>query len=72
MQAFQWNGCDCIWLYRHVPYTPRALYFSHMQNLKPHDDESKDSNNVKDFDTFAEELDSHWYDQLDMIKLLTV
>ena len=35
-----------------------TLNFSHMKTLKPHDDESEDSNNDSKFDTFAEKLNS--------------
>ena len=34
----------------------------HAQNLKPHNDESYESNNDSEFDAFAEELNSNWYD----------
>ena len=37
-----------------------ALDLSHAQNVKPHDDESKDSDDDSKFDAFAEELDNNW------------
>ena len=37
-----------------------ALDLPRAQNLKPHNDESEDSHD--EFDAFADELDSNWYD----------
>ena len=52
----------------------QTLNLSHTQNLKPHNDESKESNNNSKFDAFAEELGRNWYDLImyDKISYLTV
>ena len=36
-----------------------ALIFLHTQNLTPHNDESKDSDDDSKFDAFVEEIESH-------------
>ena len=62
MQAFQWDARDRSRACRHAPYMSYALDLSHTQHLKPHDDESQDSDDDSVFVAFAEELDSNWND----------
>ena len=45
-----------------VPYKSHALDLLRAQNLKAHDDESKNSDDDDKFHTFAEELDRNWND----------
>ena len=42
-------------------HTPHTWSVSLLLNLKPHDDENKDSSDDSEYDAFAEELDSNWY-----------
>ena len=48
-------------LHRHAPCISHALNLSWMQNFKPHDDESDDSDDDSGFGTFIEELGSNLY-----------
>ena len=61
-QAFQSNVHNRSKVHRHAPYLSRMLNLLRAQNLKPHDDESKDSDDDDEFDTFAEEQQSNWND----------
>ena len=45
-----------------MTYISHTLDLSHLQNLKPHDYKSKDSNDNSKVDAFVEELDSNWHD----------
>ena len=62
MQAFQWDARDRSWACRHAPYMSHALDLSRSQHVKPHDDESQNSNDNSVFDAFADELNSNWND----------
>ena len=61
MQAFQWDAHNHPQVHMQAPYTFHTLDFSCMQNLKPCNEESKDSNYNSKIDAFAEELDCNWY-----------
>ena len=49
-------ACDCRGTHSTCP---NSFDFSRTQNLKPHDNESEDSDNDSGIDAFAEELDSN-------------
>ena len=41
---------------------PHILDLSRVQNLKPHDDESEDSDDDSKFDAFIQGQNNSWYD----------
>ena len=40
----------------------QTFNLSHKQSLKPQDDKGEENDNNREFDVFAMELDSNWYD----------
>ena len=51
--------CAQLLMSVYTPYMSHTLDLSCAQNLKPHDDESKDCNDDNKYDAFAEELESN-------------
>ena len=59
-QAFQWKLYNHLQAPRHAPYMSHTLNLSNVKNVKPYNDESKDTNNYSAFDAFADKVDSNW------------